>query len=53
LGFHDGSDCKESPCNAEDLGSSLGQEEPLEKGKAMNFSILDCRIPSTEKPGGL
>ena len=26
---------------------SLGQEDPLEKGKATHFSILDCRIPWT------
>ena len=32
---------------------SLGQEDPLEEGKAMHFSILACRIPWTEKPGGL
>ena len=32
---------------------SLGQEDPLEKGKAIHFSILAWRIPWTEKPGGL
>jgi len=32
---------------------SLGQEEPLEKGKATHSSILAWRIPWTEEPGGL
>ena len=32
---------------------SLGQEDPLEKGIATNFSILAWRIPWTEEPGGL
>ena len=31
----------------------LGLEDPLEKGMATQFSILDCRIPLTEEPGGL
>ena len=29
---------------------SLGQEDPLEKGMAIHFSILAWRIPWTEKP---
>ena len=32
---------------------SLGLEDPLEKGMATHFSILDWRIPWTEEPGGL
>ena len=32
---------------------SLGQEDPLGKGTAIHFSILDWRIPWTEKPAGL
>ena len=32
---------------------SLGQEDPLEKGKATHFSVLAWRIPCTEEPGGL
>ena len=38
---------------------SLGREDPLEKGTAVHSSILalglpwDCRIPWTEKPGGV
>ena len=29
---------------------SLGQEDPLEEGRAMHSSILVWRIPWTEKP---
>ena len=32
---------------------SLGQEEPLEKEMATNFSIIAWEIPWTEEPGGL
>ena len=32
---------------------SLGQENPLEKGKATHFSILALRIPQTEVPSQL
>ena len=32
---------------------SLGQEDPLEKGKAAHSSILAWRIPWTEESGGL
>ena len=32
---------------------SLGQEDPLEKGKASHSSILVHRISWTEEPGGL
>ena len=32
---------------------SLGQEDPLEKGMATHSSIVACRIPWTEEPGGL
>ena len=45
-GFPGGSDGKESACNAEDLGSSLSWEDPLEEGMATHFSILDWRIPT-------
>ena len=34
LGFPDGSDSRETICNAGDLGWSLSQEDPLEKGMA-------------------
>ena len=32
---------------------SLAQEDPLEKERATHSSILACRIPRTEEPGGL
>ena len=32
---------------------SLGREDPLEKGMAMQSSILAWRIPWTEEPGRL
>ena len=47
---------KNSPANAGDLrevGSILGQENPLEKGMATHPSILAWRIPQTEEAGGL
>ena len=31
----------------------LGQEDPLEEGKAPHSRIFACRIPWTEEPGGL
>ena len=31
----------------------LGQEDPLETGRATHSSILPWRIPWTEEPGGL
>ena len=53
LGFPGGSTDKESACNAGDLGLTLDQEDPLEKGIATLSSILAWRIPWTEEPGGL
>ena len=32
---------------------SLGQEDPLEEEMATHSSILACRIPWTEEPGGV
>ena len=46
---------KNSPLNAgevRDVDSSLGQEDPLEEEMANHSSILACRIPGTEEPGG-
>ena len=40
MGFPDSSVGKESACNAGALGSDLGGEDPLEKGKATHASIL-------------
>ena len=44
---------KEFACNAGDLGSIPGWEDPLEKGMGTHSSILAWRIPWTEEPGGL
>ena len=46
LGFPDGSDGKESACNAGDLGL-------MNKRMATHSSILAWRIPRTEDPVGL
>ena len=32
---------------------SLGQDDPLEKEMATHSSILACKVPWTEEPGGL
>ena len=53
LGFPGGSVVKNLPANAGDTGSIPGWEDPLEKEMATHFSILTCRIPWTEEPGGL
>ena len=55
-GFPGDSGGKESTYNAEDagdLGSTLGEEDPLEEGLATHSSILAWRIQWTEEPGGL
>ena len=52
LGFPDGSDNKESACNAGDSSLLPGQEDPLEEGMATHSSILAWRMPWTEEPGG-
>ena len=47
---------KNPPANARDLRDevqSLGQEDPLEEGRATHSSILAWRIPWTEEPDGL
>ena len=53
LGFPCGSVGKESACNAGDLGSIPGWEDPLKKGKATHSSILAWRIPCTVQSMGL
>ena len=45
MGFLGGSDDKESACNAEDMGSILGSEDPLENGMTTHSSILAWKIP--------
>ena len=47
---------KNMPANTgdeRDAIQSLGQEDSLEKGKAPHSTILVCKIPWTEEPGGL
>ena len=44
---------KESACNAGDLGSIPGSEDPLEKEMATHSTILAWRIPWTEEPDRL
>ena len=44
---------EESTYNAGDVGSSLGQENTLEKEMATHSSILAWRIPWIEEPGRL
>ena len=41
------------PAMQETRVCSLGQEDPLEKGRATHSSIPVWRIPWTEEPGGL
>jgi len=43
--FLDGSDSKESICNAGDLGLIPDWEDPLEEGMAIQATILAWRIP--------
>ena len=44
---------KNLPAVQETSGQSLGQEDALEKGMAIQSSILAWEIPGTEEPGGL
>ena len=44
MGFPGNSAGKESACNARDLGSSLGWEDPLKEGRATHSSVLTWRI---------
>ena len=50
-GFPGGSDGKESACNAGDLDSIPGLEDPLEKVMATHSSIHGWEIPWREEPG--
>ena len=43
---------KNSPANAGDTHSILGQEDPLEKEMVIHSSILAWEIPWTEELGG-
>ena len=49
-GFQGGSAVKNLPAMQETHVQSLGRENPLEEGMAIDSSILDWRIPWTEEP---
>ena len=51
--FPGGSEGKASACNAGDLGSTPGREDPLEKEMATPSSNHAWKIPQTEEPGRL
>ena len=53
MGLPDGSDIKDSTCNAGGRVRSQGQEDPLEKGMATHSSILAWEMLWTEEPGRL
>ena len=53
LGFPDGSDGKESSCNAGDLGFIPGSGRSPGEVMVTHSSILTWRIPWTEEPGRL
>ena len=56
MGFPSDSVVKNPPAMQETQETwvgSLGQEDPLEEEIATHSSILACRIPGTEEPGGL
>ena len=56
MGFPSGSVVKSLPAKQQPQEmrvQSLGWEDPLEKDKATNSSILAWRIPWTEEPGRL
>ena len=44
---------KTPPAVQETQVRSLGREDPLEKVIATHSSMLACRLPRTEEPGGL
>ena len=43
---------KDLPAMQESWVRSIGWEDPLEKGMATHISVLACRFPRTEEPGG-
>ena len=51
--FPGGSDGKESACNAGELGSIPGLEDPLQKAMTIFSSVLAWKIPWTEETGRL
>ena len=53
MGFPSGSVVRTCLPMQEMQVQSLSWEDPLEEEIATHFSILACRIPWTEEPGGL
>ena len=53
MGLPGGSVVKNPPANVGDVGSILGQEDPLQKEMATHSSILAWEIPWTKEPGWL
>ena len=53
MGFPGGPAAKNLPATQEERAPPLGQEDPLEKGRTTQPSLLAWRIPQTEEPGGL
>ena len=53
MSFPGGSEVKNPPANAGDMGLILGWEDALEEEMATDFTILASGIPRTEEPGGL
>ena len=56
MDFPGGSVVKNLPANSGDtgdVGSCLGQKDPLEEEIATHSYTLDGKIPWTEEPGGL
>ena len=52
MGFPGGSTVKNLPAMLKMQVQSPGQEDPLEKGMAIDSNILSWRIPWTEETGG-
>ena len=53
MGFPGGLAVNNLPAKQETWFQSLGQEDALEEGMAIDSSILAWEIPWTEEPGGL
>ena len=53
MDFPGGSGVKNLHASAEDVGQSLGREDPLEKEMPTHSRFLAWEIPQTEEPGGL
>ena len=53
LGFPDGSDSKESACNAGDPGLIPGMGRSSGEGNGNSLQYTSWEIPWTEEPGGV